>query len=123
VPYTLDPLLASLARAFVDDADLSDRLRRLFQVPPLVAATGHGERLPVHSQAMDWDGRPKKWTRKQHLFRAAVLRHTPERPFQLQAHFLIACSTGVRTDDFRRPVDEPSTGGNSTGGTSERRPK
>jgi hypothetical protein len=41
VPYTLDPLLASLARAFVDDADLSDRLRRLFQVSSLVAAGDH----------------------------------------------------------------------------------
>jgi hypothetical protein len=32
VPYTLDPLLASLTYGYIDDADLSDRLGRLFQV-------------------------------------------------------------------------------------------
>jgi hypothetical protein len=48
VPYTLDPLLASLTRAFVDDADLSDRLRRLFQVPPLVRVAAGGHRTDGH---------------------------------------------------------------------------
>ena len=30
--YVLDPLLANLTQEYVDDADLSDRLRRLFEV-------------------------------------------------------------------------------------------
>ncbi len=52
VPYTLDPLLASLARAFVDDADLSDRLRRLFQVhvSHSVGVAGH---LPLSEGLTD----------------------------------------------------------------------
>jgi hypothetical protein len=47
VPYTLDPLLASLARDFVDDLDLSNRLRRLFQAPPPHPPIGRATGAPA----------------------------------------------------------------------------
>ena len=35
ITYTLDPLLEFLTSRYIDDADLTDRLHRLFEVPRL----------------------------------------------------------------------------------------
>jgi hypothetical protein len=42
---TLDPLLAKLALDYVDDADLSNRLRSLFKVPPALRCAAAGRWL------------------------------------------------------------------------------